>query len=64
MIVAGIYSFNQGREVIEEKYAPELREVIEVITHVQSSEHKIKESQEKTMPGRLLYSPSALNHGF
>jgi len=64
MIVAGIYSFNHGREIIEEKYTAELREVIEVIDRVKSSEHKIKESKEKTMPGRLLYSPPALNQAF
>ena len=64
MIVAGIYSFNRGREIIEQQYAHELREVIEVITSVQSAEHKVKESKEKTMPGRLLYSPPALNVAF
>jgi hypothetical protein len=64
MIVAGIYSFNRGREVIEEKYAAELKEVIDVITNVQSSAHKVKESREKTMPGRLLFSPPALNIAF
>jgi hypothetical protein len=64
MIVAGIYSFNHGREVIEEKYAAELKEIVEVISHVQSSDHKIKESKERTMPGRLLFSPPALNTDF
>lgn len=64
MIVAGIYSFNRGREIIEQQYTDELREVIEVIASVQSADHKVKESKEKTMPGRLLYSPSALNSNF
>ncbi|HVU13143.1 MAG TPA: BglII/BstYI family type II restriction endonuclease [Phototrophicaceae bacterium] len=64
MIIAGIYSFNQGREVIEKQYRNELKEVMDVITVVQSSEHKTKESREKTMPGRLLYSPAGLNTTF
>ncbi len=64
MIVAGIYSFNRGREIIEESYSAELKEVLEVITNVRSSDHKIKESKEKTMLGRLLYSPPELNKAF
>lgn len=64
MIVAGIYSFNRGREVIEEKYPRELAEVLEIIRQVDSAQHKIKASKEKTMPGRLLYSPKSLNPAF
>lgn len=64
MIIAGIYSFNQGREIIEAEYPNELAEVREVIASVDSEQHKIKISREKTMTGRSLYSPRALNRAF
>ena len=64
MNVAGIYSFNGGREVIEECYPNELAEVLDVIRSVDSSLHKTKVSKEKTMPGRMLFDPTALNQAF
>jgi len=64
MRIAGIYSFNSGREVIEDQFATELREVKQVIATVDSEEHRTKSSREKTMPGRMLYSPRALNKAF
>lgn len=64
MIIAGIYSFKQGREIIEDKYKAELQEVLEVIAGVESSLHKNKVSEEKTMTGRMLYNPRSLNAAF
>jgi len=64
MIIAGIYSFNGGKEIIESKYASELREVEQIIATVDSRGHKTKTSREKTMPGRRLYSPPSLNKAF
>lgn len=64
MIIAGIYSFKGGQEVIEREYSAELQEIIEVIEIVDSSNYKTKISQEKTMPGKLLYSPGLLNRAF
>ena len=64
MIVGGIYSFNQGKEIIEAKYAKELAEVIEVIQSVDAEIFKTKVSEEKTMPGKLLFRPSGLNRAF
>jgi len=64
MIIAGIYSFNLGREIIEERFGAELAEIEQVITSVDSSLCKTKTSLEKTMPGRTLYSPRALNRAF
>lgn len=61
MIIAGIYSFNRGREMIEKYYYQELKEVEEVIKNV-NSETKI--SKEKTMTGKVLYHPSKLNKLF
>ena len=64
MIIVGVYSFNNGKEVIEERYNAELQEITEVIRSVGSAEHKNKVSQEKTMPGKMLYSPPSLNKAF
>jgi hypothetical protein len=64
MIVAGIYSFNGGKEVIQSQYAKELREIRQVIAAVDSAKHKTKVSKEKTMPGRVLYKPGSLNKAF
>ncbi len=59
-----MYSFNQGGEIIRTHYFEELREIEEIIAAVDSSRCKLKVSREKTMPGRTLYSPKALNTAF
>ncbi len=64
MIIAGTYSFKGGREVIGARFASELREIEQVIAEVDSQTLKTKTSREKTMPGRLLYNPPALNRTF
>jgi len=64
MKITGIYSFNSGREIIEAQFATELREIERVIAAVESKDHKTKTSREKTMLGRKLYSPRALNKAF
>ncbi len=64
MIIGGIYSFNNGRSIIEKQYPNELAEIIEVIQTVDSILHKTKISAEKTMPGKLLFKPSSLNKSF
>ena len=48
MIIAGVYSFKGGKEVIEGHSTLELAEVMQVIQAV-------------TMSGKTLYSPAALN---
>lgn len=64
MIIAGRFSFNGGAEFIQERYPLLLAEVESIIATVNAEEHKTKVSIEKTMPGRMLYSPSALNRTF
>ncbi len=64
MIIAGIYSFNKGEEIIEAKFSAELEEVKQIIATVDSQRYKTKISREKTMPGRTLYEPRALNRAF
>jgi len=60
--IAGVYSFNGGREIIETQFATELCDVEQIITVVDSRKLETKTSQ--TMPGRKLYSPRALNKAF
>jgi hypothetical protein len=64
MIVAGEYSFKGGKEAIEASFAEELHEVRQIIAAVDSILYKTKVSHEKTMPGRSLYNPRALNKAF
>lgn len=64
MIIAGTYSFNNGLNVVQENYTALLREIKEIIAEVDASKCRTKKSMEKTMPGRLLYSPMALNGVF
>ncbi len=64
MIIAGRFSFNDGEAVIQDRYPHLLTEVESVIAAVNAEEHKTKISIEKTMKGRVLYSPSSLNRAF
>ncbi len=64
MIIAGVYSFNGGKEIIESKFGSELQEIEQAIAAVDSTAHKTKVSKEKTMPGKVLYKPASLNTAF
>jgi hypothetical protein len=61
MIIAGMYSFKGGREIVEKQYRGLLEEVKQVISAVDSESHRTKVSKEKTMPGKMLYNPRSLN---
>ena len=64
MRIAGIYSFNNGKEAIKQLHQPQLEEVLQVIESVDAESCKTKVSKEKTMRDRVLYSPPALNEAF
>ncbi|MBI4895924.1 MAG: restriction endonuclease [Candidatus Aenigmarchaeota archaeon] len=64
MNIVAMYSFNGGKEFIEKHHKNELKEVIDVISLVDAKRCKTKISKEKTMPGKSLYSPVALNTEF
>lgn len=49
MIIAGIYSFKGGKEIIEAQFGSELQEVKQIIATVDSQVHKTKVSKEKTI---------------
>jgi len=61
MKIAGIYSFNGGEEAVKKKYTKELSEVEKILANVKSKKHKTKQSLEKTMHDKILYSPRSLN---
>ncbi|HEX8491659.1 MAG TPA: BglII/BstYI family type II restriction endonuclease [Pyrinomonadaceae bacterium] len=64
MRIAGVYSFNGGKEFVADRYPHLLTEVNAVIKNVDAVLYKDKVSAEKTMPGRMLYSPSRINAAF
>jgi hypothetical protein len=64
MIIAGEFSFNGGKNYIEKHHHGLLNEIKQIILAVNANEHKLKKSREKTMPGRTLFSPIALNKAF
>jgi hypothetical protein len=64
MRIAGVYSFNGGTEAVTKHYPDLLAEVNEAIKAVDASKCKSKISKEKTMMGRMLFSPRLLNKAF
>ena len=64
MIVAGIFSFKGGKEFVEQHHPRLLQEIRDTIAAVSAAKHITKKSKEKTMRGRMLYSPRALNKAF
>ena len=64
MKVVAEYNFNNGKEFINEKYEDELWEIYQVINSVDAITYKTKVSEEKTIVGKILYSPSELNKAF
>jgi len=64
MKIAGEYSFNNGKSIVEENYSNLLDEVKQVISAVNAEDHLTKKSKEKTMLGRMLYNPRSLNGVF
>lgn len=64
MRIAGVYSFNNGKEVITTQHHEQLEEVLQVIEQVDAERCKTKVSKEKTMRDKVLYSPPALNEAF
>jgi len=64
VIIAGEFSFNCADSFLAKHHAELVREVYEIIKRVDATQCKTKTSKEKTMPGRMLYSPRALNKAF
>lgn len=61
MKIAKTYSFNGGEEYIKTHHLKELQEVIRAVEQLNAVDFLTKESQEKTMRGKLLFSPVDIN---
>ena len=58
------YSHKNGEALVSRDYGELYNEILAVISSVDSDTYKTKISEEKTMPGKMLYSPRALNAVF
>jgi hypothetical protein len=58
------YSFANGEKFISERFSGLLAEVEEAIGKVDAAASLTKESKEKTMVGKMLFSPISLNEEF
>jgi len=64
MYIIAKYSHKDGDDFILRNHPQELDEIKQVIAQVDATRFKTKRSREKTMPGRMLYSPIKLNMEF
>lgn len=64
MKIVAQYDFNGGKSAVFSKYADEFEEISQAISTIDANLYKTKESTEKTMFGRMLYSPVELNQAF
>lgn len=64
MRIVDIYSFKDGKEVMESRFAAELRELIEIVATVDNEDHNAETRKEKTMVEKALYKPGILNRAF
>lgn len=61
MKIVAEFDFNGGKALIENNFSDELAELKRAISQVDASLYRTKESKEKTMLGRMLYSPVGIN---
>lgn len=64
MKIVAQYDFNGGKNKVLTQYAKEFDEIKQTIEAINASQFKTKVSEEKTMPGRMLYSPTEINKEF
>lgn len=64
MKISQKYSHLNGEEYLKVDHKKLYKEIVETINSVDASKFITKESKEKTMKGKMLYSPIALNKEF
>lgn len=64
MEIIAEFSFKSGRQFISKHHSTELQEAKDVVSSLDATKLKTKISKEKTMKGKKLYSPIALNRDF
>ncbi len=57
MKIVAKYDFNGGKAAVQDRYAAEFKQVESVIQSIDANLYKNKESTEKTMMGKMLFSP-------
>ena len=61
MIIAQEYNHLNAKEFLQIHHRATYKEIVDVINSIDVEKHRTKVSGEKTMAGKMLYSPSALN---
>ncbi len=61
MRVVAEYSFNDGASEVKKRWPHLLAEVQAALGAVNVEDHRTKRSEEKTMLGKVLYSPTSIN---
>src|SRR6266478_8578177 len=64
MKIAQKYSHLNGEEFLIVHHKKRYDEIIKIIESIDADKLMTKESKEKTMPGKMLFSPIALNRVF
>jgi hypothetical protein len=64
MKIVAQYDFNGGKNKVLAQYENEFAQITQAIHAINATQLKTKISEEKTMPGRMLYSPSEINKEF
>ena len=64
MKIVATYDFNGGKAAVQQKYAAEFAQIQAIINAIDASLYKTKKSTEKTMMGKMLFSPMELNKAF
>lgn len=64
MRIESIYSHLNGEEWLKVRRPTFLNELANAIAAIKAREHRVKKSKEKTMRGKMLYSPPSLNDTF
>jgi hypothetical protein len=64
MKIVAQYDFNGGQQKVATQYAKELAEITQAINNINASQFKTKVSKEKTMVGKMLFSPVDINEEF
>jgi hypothetical protein len=59
--IAAVYSHKGGAELMETAYPHELAQIVTVINSIEAETCRTKQSEEVTMMGAMLYSPTDLN---
>ncbi len=64
MTIGGVYSFKDGQRHLDTKYPHLIQEIRQIVEAIPAADHQTKVSREKTMLGRMLFDPRALNKTF